>query len=466
MIKIYMDPVLNKLREMDSTQDNIHKSLGIDPETGSSVAFLNQRGGYSSFPGLIFLAACSGLGEYLAGNAFTMTWIDPDDVTLNGATLAAWNQTVLVRKVGSYPSDHTDGTVLATTSRALGNKNAYRSDGYTDSNREEGTTYYYKLFSQTTAGEWNDLAGNQFAENTDMSWGMIQSFVRAGRGPDLFPVGTVFEVEHPEYTVDGHGIYFRVVGHDQVPAADESLTHTMCLEMVGCLFDNASYDAREQMYALTEDTTAQAGKSYYYNNGGTFTLLVEGTDYEAGDTIPLAEWYEKNLDGRNVGSNNPAQSNMILWANSAGAQSQWFVKQNLWDVCSSELSVKNGFMRHLDSSFASVVQPAKLTTARCSAEGGGSITHSAKFWPLSYTQVSGDANNGIMENAHLKYYADGGSEIKRSISNDTAIPWALRSPIVNFTFGTYVVTQSGSYGTGITLQAYQTCGYSFACIIA
>ena len=113
----------------------------------------------------IALAACSGMGEILEENAFTMTWIDPDDVTLNGATLAEWNQTVLVRKVGSYPADHTDGTVIATTSRALGNKNAYRSTGFTDSERETGTTYYYKLFSQTTAGVWNNLTGNQFVEN-------------------------------------------------------------------------------------------------------------------------------------------------------------------------------------------------------------------------------------------------------------------------------------------------------------
>ena len=390
----------------------------------------------------ITLAACSGLGEYLSDNSFTMTWVDPDDVTLNGATLADWNQTVLVRKIGSYPADPADGTILATTSRELGNKNAYRSTGYTDSDRETGTTYYYKLFSQTTAGVWNNLTGNQFVENTDMSWGMVQAFVRAGRGPDLFPVGTVFEVDHPEYTVNGRGIYFRVSGHDQVPAADESLTHTMCLEMVDSLF-NAPYDAAESIYALTEDTTAKAGKSYYSYSGGSYTKLVEGTDYDVGDTVPAASWYEKNIDSRNHGSNNAAQSNMIQWA---------------------ILQEKNGFMKHLDPLFAAAVQPAELITVRCNAEGGGSIIHNAKFWPLSITQVFGLNNNNVAENMYLKFYSDGGSTVKRNMTSQNEIRWWLRSGRSDLPQATQAVSDSGSSNA---TDAYTIAvEYSLACIIA
>lgn len=412
----------------------------------------------------ISLSSCTGLGEYLSSNEFTMTWVDPDNVMLNGAMLADWNQTVLVRKVGSYPADHTDGTILATTSRELGNKNAYRSTGYTDSNRESGTTYYYKLFSQTTAGVWNNLTGNQFVENTDMSWGMVQAFVRAGRGPELFPVGTVFEVEHPEYTVDGHGLYFRVAGHDQVPAADESLTHTMCLEMVDVLF-TAPYDAGEYEYAPTADMTAQAGKSYYSYDGSSFTLLIDGTDYDVGDPVPVAEWYEKNLNGRIYGSSNPAENNLIQWANSNGAANQWFTPQTLWDQCGSALQRKSGFMRYLDTEFSAVVQPAKLITAISLAEGGGSITHNAKFWALSNTQIWGNANNGIYENAHLQFYIDGGSRIKHNLNTGIATNWWLRSPTTAFAH--YVINVTGS-GASNSIYAYteNVYGYSLACIIA
>ena len=408
----------------------------------------------------VSLSTCIGLGEYLSDNAFTMTWIDPDDVILNGATLAQWDQTVLVRKVGSYPADHTDGTILAATSRALGNKNAYRSTGYTDSGREEGTTYYYKLFSQTTAGKWNNLTGNQFAENTDMSWGMVQAFVRAGRGPSLFPVGTVFEVDHPEYSANGHGIYFRVAGHDQVPAADESLTHTMCLEMVDVLF-SAPADAGEQLYALTSDTTAQAGKEYYVYSGSTYTKLVEGADYEIGDPVPAVSWYEKNYD-RSNGSNNASQTNMIQWANSAGAANQWFYPQTVWDACSSTLASKNGFLRHIDPLFLEAVKEAKLTTALCTLEGGGSLIHTAKFWALSVTQVFGSENNNIGENVRLKFYSDGGSTVKKTISN-VAANWRLRSPSASTASITYVI---GGGGTSDVANASGDRGYTFACIIA
>lgn len=410
----------------------------------------------------VSLAACSGLGEYLSYNAFTMTWIDPDDVTLNGATLAAWNQTVLVRKAGSYPADHSDGTILATTSRELGNKNAYRSTGYTDSERESGTTYYYKLFSQTTAGVWNNLTANQFVENTNMSWGMVQAFVRAGRGAELFPVGTVFEVEHPEYTVDGHGIYFRVVGHDQVPAADESLTHTMCLEMVDILF-SAPYDAAESAYALTADATAQAAKSYYVYNGSTYTKLIEGTDYDTGDAVPAASWYEKNIDGHDVGSNNPTQNNLIQWANSDGAANQWFVPQTLWDKCSTALGEKNGFMKYLDPLFSAVVKPAKLISVRTSAEGGGSIIHNAKFWALSMTQVLGRSDYGIHENEQLQYYADGGSTVKNIYSSSQVTAWYLRSANNYSTNDVFYVQTTG---TATSDDASLNKGFSLACIIA
>lgn len=408
----------------------------------------------------ISLAACSGMGEILEDNVFTMTWIDPDNVTLNGATLAEWNQTVLVRKVGSYPADHTDGTILATTSRTLGNKNAYRSTGYTDSDRTDGTTYYYKLFSQTTAGVWNNQDGNEFTETTDLSWGMVQHFVRAGRGPELFPVGTVFEVEHPEYThSNGQGLLFRVSGHDQVPAADESLTHTMCLELVDCLF-YAPYDSEEAFYALTADTTAQRGKDYYVYENSAYTKLVDGTDYDVGDPVPVAEWYEKNTIEQGYGKNDVVQSNMIQWLNSSGAAGEWFTKQNIWDVCGSTLLNKNGFLRYIDPEFLAVVQPAKLISLKYNS---GGVIHSARFWGLSVTQLYGTANGGVTENEQLQYYVNG-SKTKTLYNGDgSSVNWFLRS-ILNNTSDLILHVLSNETRTGVYAQALSA--YSPACIIA
>ena len=408
------------------------------------------------------LSACTGMGIRRTDGGTLMTWIDPDDVTLNGSVLARWDRTVLVRKPGSYPENPEDGEIIAETSRAEATKNQYRTNGFLDTT-EEGKTFYYKLFSQTTAGVWNDSDGNRYPESTNMSWGMIQSFVRAGKGPELWPVGTVFVVDHPEYTHnDGTGLWFRVVGHDQVQAADETLTHSMCLDMVDCLF-NASYDAGELLYALTEDTTAQAGKTYYTLNETAYAVLVEGTDYNVGDPVPLAEWYEKNFDSRNNGSNNPVQNNMIQWANTAGVANQWFTKQTLWDVCSDNLLNRNGFMRHIDPEFLQIVQPAKLITVLCNAEGGGAFTHSAKFWALSTTQVYGTANNEIMENMYLEYYANGGDKRKCLKDTTTYSTWWLRSPSTVITSYVYNVKTSGETSGNHANSAF---GFSLACIIA
>lgn len=410
------------------------------------------------------LPACSGMGYMIEDNGVLLTWIDPEDVTLNGSVLARWNRTVLVRKIGAYPERPEDGTIVAETSRADATKNKYRSDGFHDTEREAGTTYYYKLFSQTTGGVWNNQDANRYAETTSMSWGMVQSFVRAGRGPELWPVGTVFVVDHPEYThADGTGLWFRVVGHDQVPPADETLTHSMCLDMVDCLF-SAPYDAPEAPYALTADETAQALKTYYTLSGTEYTALVEGTDYNIGDPVPVASWYEKNFDIRATGgSNNAIQSNMIQWANSDGKAGEWYSPTTIFDTCSSALLNRNGFLRYIDPEFLDIVKPAKLITAKSNPEGGDAFIHQAKFWALSRSQVSGLANNAITENAYLEYYSGGGSRIK--YLKDTATPqgYVLRSPIVGSSCDEQCVLNQGdlnSYASG------NSFGYTLACIIA
>lgn len=450
------DKILGTLREKDVATSS----------SGDTTKFLNERGYFvvPSGGNVIKLAACSGLAFVSTPEGPAFSWVDPDNVVLNESELAEWNATYLIRKEGSsYPADITDGTKVAETTKASATKNYYRDHNFVDTTQEEGKTYSYMLFSQTTAGAWNCLDANKYSSGTGLSWGQVQQFVRAGRGASLFPVGTVFYVDHPEYTHnDGTGLWFRVAGHDQVPAQDETLTHTMCLEMVDCLFSN-QYDAGESTYALTEDTTAQAGKSYYSLSGSTYTKLVEGTDYEVGDTIPLASWYEKNIDGHNYGSNNVTQSNQIQWFNATGTTGQWFQKQTLWDVCSSSLINMNGFCKHLDPLFLAVVKPAKLTTAKCNAEGGGSITHYAKFWSLSMTQVFGLTNNGITENVHLDYYKNGGDKKKTLKDSTSYTTWWLRSPVTGYAYYVYTVQASGASDYRGANFAY---GFSLACIIA
>lgn len=73
----------------------------------------------------------------------TLKWTDVWDLVVNWVTANSWDSTKLVRKVGSAPSNSSDGT-LVTTETTL---NQYQTNGYVDTWLTAGTTYYYKAFS-------------------------------------------------------------------------------------------------------------------------------------------------------------------------------------------------------------------------------------------------------------------------------------------------------------------------------
>ena len=431
-------------------------AIGLDPllRLGNGLRF---KDGTS-----VRLGPCTGLGQAQSTEGPQFSWKDPDDVSINGAVLAYWNRTVLVRKVGGFPTSPTDGVVIGQTSRKDATKNYFENTNLCDTTQEDGVEYGYMLFSQAVNGAWNNLDENRFAPTTGMSWSMVRSFVRSGGGAEVFPIGSVFFVAHPEYThLDGTGIHYRVISHDTVQPADQTLTRSMLLDPADCLF-SAPYDYNEATYALTEDTVATVGKTYYTLSGSTYTALVEGTDYEIGDTVPMATWYEKNLDNRNNGSNNFPNSNLLQWMNSSGVSNSWFTKKTIWDTCSSTLLSKNGFCRFLDPAFLAAVAEAKLITAKCTPEGGGSFTTYAKFFPLSLTQVFGTSVNGIYEGTQAEYYAsnDKTKTLMDSVSNTN---WWLRSPYATTANSVFYVNTSGS---GPINYAYYASGVSPACIIA
>ncbi|GAA0491358.1 hypothetical protein GCM10008986_16830 [Salinibacillus aidingensis] len=82
-----------------------------------------------------------------AGNTeVTLMWQDPTDVTLDGATLAEWKGTKILRKTGSYPVDENDGVLVVDSSV----RDQYATDGFVDTGLTNDTTYYYSAFPYTT----------------------------------------------------------------------------------------------------------------------------------------------------------------------------------------------------------------------------------------------------------------------------------------------------------------------------
>jgi hypothetical protein len=75
-----------------------------------------------------------------------LTWTDPNDVEIGGKVLAEWAGTKLVRKIGSAPTDVSDGTLIIDSTV----RNQYSSTGYIDSSLQFDTVYYYRFFPYTT----------------------------------------------------------------------------------------------------------------------------------------------------------------------------------------------------------------------------------------------------------------------------------------------------------------------------
>lgn len=93
--------------------------------------------------------------EVLYGNNSTslvLKGADPDDgVGGDGQTLVKWQGTKIVRKVGSYPTKVTDGTLVCDYQV----RNQYKNTGFTDTGLVRGTTYYYRWFPYSDQGVVN-----------------------------------------------------------------------------------------------------------------------------------------------------------------------------------------------------------------------------------------------------------------------------------------------------------------------
>lgn len=115
---------------------------------GTAVWTVKKFGGGGS--GGIELADVRNTSAVSGDSKVSLKWTDPNDVTYNGATLARWSGTKLVRKTGSAPANATDGTVVVDSKT----KNAYSSTAYVDSGLTNNTKYYYRFFPYSAAGTY------------------------------------------------------------------------------------------------------------------------------------------------------------------------------------------------------------------------------------------------------------------------------------------------------------------------
>ena len=138
------------------------------------------------------VAACSNVRCLTQGTTVRIKWNDPDDLQVEGVTLAEWARTVLVRKAGAYPANAEDGTVVVSSTT----RNAYASTAYVDTLPDTESTYYYRLCPETTKGVYNLEDANRFVAS-GLTWATVADVVRSGEAADVFSVGDTLTVEFP-----------------------------------------------------------------------------------------------------------------------------------------------------------------------------------------------------------------------------------------------------------------------------
>lgn len=374
-------------------------------------------------------------GVTVDGTMLSFTWTDPAD-----NNVVKWARTRLVMKTGGFPADENDGTVLTDVTE----RNQHKTVPFTwDAGVISG--YYFALFTQATGGVWNTGDDCPRFTTDELTWATIAMMSRAGtllQYPGM-EIGSVVDKKvndlYPKLRyrladIDYSGSFTKVSDF----MYDSTRTHNSIwipyfLPSLGEGNSNASmiqFDAPESEYGATLDNFFIPGKGYYVVRGESYTKLTPGVDYYDADNVPYWQTlhgdtvYTKNhADRARYGNNIWKESNIRQWLNSTG--SDWFQKQNEYDVKSVSPEYQSGWMTDFVPELIDVVMPVYNKTARNTVsaiqDGGGGSGYDItldKFWLLSYKEVTGLNYGNIDEGSHMAYFRDVANISKKRIQYD------------------------------------------------
>lgn len=411
----------------------------------------------------VTLGPCTNIGVVYGTNVIQISWKDPEDLYIGTSTIpfVKWKKTELWRRQGNvwpeYPGAQGCVKVAETAMGGAHVRDEYFSTAFVDSGLTEGQTYAYALFSYSTAGAVTVTPANQIPVSNAWTWPLVHYFSQAGTLLNYMPIGSVMTFQHADFdntTLDGvqlDGIAARLMDYDGVRAWDTALyPHASVWQTIDCLYSashswgSSAFDAAEQQYALTEDTVAVAGKVYYTTDGSNYTALVEGTDWDAGDPVPAASWFEKNPNPQySNGLNRDTQSNAFQYLN-LDAPAGNMVKKNLWESGLTYNS-RPGFLYHLEQGLKNVLVPVRRTVALRTIYGHDE-TYQAKIFLPSRYEVFGNVNNGVAEGVRRwKWYGDRAADATSRVKllNGSATFWWLSSPITG-NQSEYTVNSTGN----------------------
>lgn len=138
------------IRKEYATKTEVPLLVKVDGKT----VFLSEDGVLSAKGGggtSIAPKAVSNVSIKNGNGKVSISWTDPNDVTLEGITLSTWAGTKLVMNESDYPTNENDGTVILNSTT----RNQYQSTGYTVTGLTNNKTYYFALFPYSTDEIYN-----------------------------------------------------------------------------------------------------------------------------------------------------------------------------------------------------------------------------------------------------------------------------------------------------------------------
>ena len=115
----------------------------------AAVSKISTSGGGGNGGGGVGIptSPCENLKIVRNGSSNILYWDEPEDTTVEGFILCSWQKTIIVRKLGDYPKNETDGDIIVTNTV----RNKYSESGYTDT-VEATNAYYYRAFPVSMNG--------------------------------------------------------------------------------------------------------------------------------------------------------------------------------------------------------------------------------------------------------------------------------------------------------------------------
>ena len=249
-----------------------------------------------------------------------------------------------------------------------------------------------------------------------------------------------------------------------------------------CMFeyalpDSIPFDEREQVVATGE--TYESGVNYYRGTRATlgdqaFTPLVEGVDYEVGDTVGeniyKHAWSNTQFGTGNLstamlmryGSNVYHESNVDKWLNAQG--DNWFTSSHLGDVLASWYNGKKGFKSWFKADDLAFIEE---NVEYGVYERAGFELPSNKIYRQfvlpSGTNIAGSANANEGNCFDYWKYLNGGvisnnANANRTLKKITAKTSAqsswLRSPIRSYSFNSWHLRSNGNVNYGNSYGAF------------